>query len=159
MNQRILLCVSLILVLAGCAPGPVSSGGICQSMPAIAKAFYDANDAGQTDTSLSYLTEDVSLVFWAEGTNGHHVSQKFAVGKDQVALHLSEPGFRRTATQAGGPNFCETEISPVGNKLTFKLVPDRLHPNGRTYNPYVVELVFNRCKIEIIKVVERVTWL
>jgi hypothetical protein len=44
-------------------------------------------------------------------------------------------------------------------KMTFKLMPDRVHPNGRLYNHYLVEAFFSGCKIELLKVVERVTWL
>jgi hypothetical protein len=57
------------------------------------------------------------------------------------------------------PNYREEKRRQTGNVLRFDLTPDRIRPNGRPFNPYSVELVLSGCQIEIIKVIERVTWL
>jgi hypothetical protein len=128
-------------------------------MKQIADGFLAANDKGNLDESLSYMTDDVALVYWAEGANGHHVNYDFAVGPENVKEFLGQAGLRTQALGPDLPNFTQEELQVTGSKVTFKLMPDRIRPNGRPYNHYVVELVFSGCKIEIIKLVERVTWL
>jgi hypothetical protein len=87
------------------------------------------------------------------------MSPEFAVGKQQVAARLAEPGLRRLALDPSRPNFTIENRQQTGGVLRFQLLPDRLRDNGRPFNHYSVELVFNGCLIEIIKLVERVTWL
>jgi hypothetical protein len=125
----------------------------------VAEDFYTANDAGDYDASLGLLTDDVVLVTWATGANGYHMSARFAVGKNQVLEWLGEPGMRRVAVDPERPSFQEANQQWKGNTLRFELMPDRLRDNGRPFNHYSVELVFDGCRIEIIKLVERVTWL
>ena len=52
----------------------------------IVNDFYAANDTSQLVPTLSYLTEDVIFVFWAEGINGHHMGLNTAVSKDQIEI-------------------------------------------------------------------------
>ncbi len=157
--RRALAMVFLILPLfAACLGQPAADSNGCD-LRQVAENFYAANDQQNSDTSLSLLTDDVSLISWATGANGYHMSASLTIGKDQVAKHLKDPGLDRLASTTGYPNFKEENEQVTGNSVHFDLMPDRNRPNGRPYNHYSVELVFTGCKIEIIKVVERVTWL
>jgi hypothetical protein len=131
----------------------------CPDPAPIVKAFYDANDASQFDASLALLADDATLDSWAQGINGHHMIQKHLVGKEQIRAVLGNPGLRRISDQPDRPIFHETDLQVSGNKVTFALQPDRVHPNGRPYNPYTVEIVFEGCKIKSLTVIERVMWL
>ena len=154
-----------ILILTGCTAPPSTgqltpvTAGSCPDLMKVANAFYDSNDASHLDTSLSFLTDDVIMVFWAEGINGHYMDKKVVIGKDQMGSNLNQPGLHRKSGVPNLPNFKEDHIRQAGNQLIFNLTPDRNHPDGRPYNPYVIELVFSGCKIEIIKIVERITWV
>jgi hypothetical protein len=152
----------LIVMLSACA-SPVNqtqSVKTCPDIKSVVEAFYAANDASQFATSMQYLTDDISLVTWAEGANGYHVSAHFAVGKNQILAFLGKPGLKRTSSGQNLPNFTMQEIQIAPSKMTFKLMADRLHPNStRPYNHYLVEVFFSGCKIEVLKVVERVIWL
>ena len=176
MKKSPLLFVSILamLVLTACSPtglgkasigstpsstSPASTPASCANPMQVIDAFYAANDASRFDESVSYLTDDVTLVTWAEGANGHHMTANFAVGKDDIREFLSHPGLRMKASQEGLPNYTRQEVQVTDGKVQFKLVPDRPHPDGRPYNPYAVEVVFSGCKIEMLKVVERVSWL
>jgi hypothetical protein len=132
---------------------------LCGDAWATAEAFYEASDAGDSESAVALLTDDVSLISWATGANGYHMSPEFSVGKQQVAIRLAEPGLRRLALDPSRPNFTIENRQQTGGVLRFQLLPDRLRDNGRPFNHYSVELVFNGCLIEIIKLVERVTWL
>ncbi len=164
MKKRLLLVILFSSLLAACA-APVSLEGEATAIPAcrdplrVVEAFYNANDAGDAAAALKLVTEDAALVFWAEGANGHHVSYDFAVGKDNLAAWLAKPGLRRAAAANDRPSFHMEKAQADGNVVRFMLMPDRLRENGRPFNHYAVEMVFNGCQIEIIKVVERVTWL
>jgi len=156
--------LSILLLLAACAPRAArrqANAGetLCADPGKVADEFYAANDAGDSAASLALLTDDVVLVTWATGANGYHMSPSFAIGKNQVSERLGAPGLRRTAVADGRPNFSEQDRRQEGNTLRFQLLPDRLRQNGRPFNHYSVELVFQGCQIEIIKLVERVTWL
>jgi hypothetical protein len=131
----------------------------CSDGRKVVEAFYAANDASQFAASVEYLTDDVVLVTWAEGANGHHMRMESAVGKDQVKDFLGKPGMKRTADQPNMPNYAMQEIRLSEMKMSFKLLPDRHHPDNRPYNPFEVEVFFSGCHIEILKVVERVMWL
>ncbi len=131
----------------------------CSDAAAIVKTFYDANDASKFDTSLALLADDATLDSWAQGINGHHMTTKHLVGKEQIRAVLGDPGLRHLSSQPDGPIFHETGLQVSGNKVTFALEPDRAHPNGRPYNPYTVEIVFEGCKIKSLTVIERVMWL
>jgi hypothetical protein len=72
---------------------------------------------------------------------------------------LNQPGLKRKADQANLPNYAMQDVQLSGLKVSFMLVPDRLDPNNRPINPYQVEAFFSGCQIEVLKVVERVTWL
>lgn len=138
---------------------PSQSAKTCPDIQNVVEAFYASNDAAQYTQSLQYLTDDISLVTWAEGANGYHVSAKFAVGKNQILPFLEKPGLKRDINQPNWTNYTLQVVQVSEGKMTFKLMPDRLHPNGRPYNHYLVEAFFSGCKIELLKVVERVTWL
>ena len=142
-------------VVAQVTPTPVD----CPDMASIVKAFYDANDASKFDASLALLADDGTLDSWAEGINGHHMIQHHLVGKEQIRAVLGNSGLRRISSQPNGPIFHETDLQVSGNKVDFALEPDRAHPNGRPYNPYTVEIVFEGCKIKSLTVIERVMWL
>ena len=166
MNKTINFFVLIsILGLTGCSaqPTPASLTTVtvdtCPDLMKVAYAFYHSNDASQRDASLSYLTDDVAMVYWAEGANGHHMTQRLVVGKDQMGVNLDQPGLHLKSTGPDLPNYQPDHILQTGKQLTFHLTPDRTHPGGRPYNPYIVELIFSGCRIEIIKIVERVSWL
>jgi hypothetical protein len=125
---------------------------LCRDPWKVAEEFYQANDAGDFTTSLELLTDDVVLVTWAQGANGYHMSARFTVGKNQILEWLGKPGLRRVAESSDRPNFKEANQRSVGNTLRFELMPDRVRDNGRPFNHYSVELVFNGCQIEIINV-------
>jgi hypothetical protein len=154
-----------LLVLTSCLPGQAAAAvtptaaSACPNLVTVANAFYDANDSGQLVQSLSYLTEDVIMVFWAEGINGHHMGQKVVIGKEQIKDALDDPGLHRVARGPDLPNFTQDTISQNGSQLIFHLTPDRTHPDGRPYDPYVVEMIFSGCRIDILKITERVTWV
>jgi hypothetical protein len=165
-NTRLVCCVVCLILLLAAACAGMPGGGqtnvgeeLCHDPWEVAEEFYRANDEGDFDASLKLLTDDVALVTWATGANGYHVSARFAIGKNQVLEWLGEPGMRRAAVNPERPNFQEANRRSLGNTLSFELMPDRLRENGRPFNHYSVKLVFKGCKIEIIKLVERVTWL
>jgi hypothetical protein len=176
MKRTSLICLSLIVlsVLAACGPVPATEGAAqgtdsagsasatatpCANPVQVIDSLYAADDADQYNQSVSYLTDDVSLVFWAEGVNGRHMTAAFAVGKDQIQDFLKKPGMRTKAAGPNLPNFTRDRLVASPTKVAFMLEPDRKHPDGTPYNPYSVEVFFNGCKIELIKLVERVTWL
>lgn len=157
-------CLFIFLFLTACNTQTQNNQGkgnveVCSDPIKVAKDFYAANDIGDLATGLKLLTDDVVLVSWAEGANGHHMTSNLAVGKDQVTGHLAEPGLRRIATGSGRPNFQMENWQVTGNIVRFELTPDRMRKDRRPFNPYSVEMILNGCQIEIIKVVERVTWL
>ncbi len=158
------LCLNAILLwatLAACGSQSAQAQATkpCSDPQKVIEAFYAANDAGQFATSLQYLTDDITLFGWAEGANGRHMTIYVAVGGNQVQNFLAKPGLRRIQNQPNLPNYTMQDIQLSGLKVTFMLMPDRLHPNNRPYNHYSVEAFFSGCQIEILKVVERVTWL
>jgi hypothetical protein len=151
-----------ILVTSGCtpaAPASTAAASACPDLIKVANAFYTANDAAQLVSSMAFFTEDVIMVFWAEGINGHHMGQKVVIGKDQFAAELNDPGLHLKASSSALPNFQIDTINQAGNQLTFHLTPDRVHADGRPFDPYVVEMVFSGCRIEILKIIERITWV
>ena len=81
------------------------------------------------------------------------------MGKDQILSFLKKPGMRTKAVGEGQPNFSRDRLIVSPGKVQFMLEPDRKHPDGTPYNPYSVEVFFSGCKIEVIKLVERVVWL
>ncbi len=165
---KIVAWTGLIILLMGCSVAKAQSGTTadvtptsagCPDLASLVKSFYDANDAAQFDTSLALLADDATLDSWAQGINGHHMTQKHLVGKEQIRAVLGNPGLRHISGQPNGPIFHETGLQVSGNKVDFALEPDRAHPNGRPYNPYTVEIVFEGCKIKSLTVIERVMWL
>ncbi len=130
----------------------------CPSAMAVVKTLYDSDEAGRLDASLELLTDDISLTYWAQGLNGHHMSSKALSGKDQIRSMLDQPGFRWTNGKQDGPVFQMSEFQTSGDSLTFMLRPDRIRPDGRPYNPYQVKITFAGCKIKQLNVIEFVTW-
>ncbi len=126
---------------------------------AVVQAFYDSNDAGRFDTSLSLLTDDATLATWSEGVNGYHMRERHLTGKGEIRKALGDPGLRRTTGQSDGPIYEETEVKISGDSLRFTLRPDRLRPNGKPYHPYQVDVRLAGCKIRALTVIELVTWL
>ncbi len=166
---QIIAWAGLIVLLAGCsvaqaqqktAVDVTSMPAECPNVASIVKTFYDANDASKFDTSLALLADDATLDSWAQGINGHHMTTKHLVGKEQIRTVLGNSGLRHISSQADGPIFHETDLQVSGNKVTFALEPDRVHPNGgRPYNPFTVTVIFEGCKIKSLTVIERVMWL
>ncbi len=163
MKRQALLLITIIVLatLSGCAgsANQNQSAQACPDLTKIVEAFYAANDGSQFETSVQYLTDDVVLITWAEGANGHHMIFDSAIGKDQVKNLLGKPGLKRTANQPDLPNFTMQEVRVSPSKVAFKLMPDRLGQDNRPRNFYTVEVFFSGCQIEILKVVERITWL
>jgi len=158
--MKVMRAILIFFFLAGCTrAGLPGSTAACRDLAQVAEAFYDANDDSRFEDSLALLTQDVAMVTWAEGANGHHMIANFTVGKDQILEYLPNPGLSRTARQPDRPNYRPDEMRVDGKTVTFMLWPDRKRPDGRSFNPYAVKMVFSGCQIEIIKVVERVTWL
>lgn len=152
------------LLAAGCiglpGGGPAAlEGELCADPWAAVEAFYAANDAGDFDAALDLLSDDPALIAWAQGANGYHMSAHFAVGKGQIRERLGDDGLRIAVNHPERPNFSIQDRQAEGNTLRFELLPDRLRPDGRPFNHFAVEMVFKGCKIDIIKLVERVTWL
>ena len=143
------------ITLAAAATTPTS----CPDPMAIIRVFYDANDAARFEVSLGFLTEDATLTSWAEGVNGHHMREEHLTGKAQIRPALGDLGLRRTSGQPDGPIYHETRVQVAGDHVTFILEPDRRRPNGKPYNPYRVEAVFDGCKIKSLTVIDLVTWL
>jgi hypothetical protein len=161
-TKAILLNLVLLLATLSACGGQANqnqAGQTCPDLTKVVEAFYAANDASQFATSSQYLTDDVVLVEWAQGANGYHMGSFFAIGKGQIQSFLSQPGLKRKADQANLPNYAMQDVQLSGLKVSFMLVPDRLDPNNRPVNPYQVEAFFSGCQIEVLKVVERVTWL
>lgn len=131
----------------------------CVNPLATIQAMYDADDRGQFETSLALLTDQVTLTSWAEGANGHHMTEKSLQGKMQVRTVLGDPGLTRTSGKPGAPVFHVEQARASGDKLTFMLEPDRLRANGKPYNDYKVEAEFAGCQIRALTVIELVTWL
>jgi hypothetical protein len=151
-----------VLLLTSCSAiqsAQASTSSSCSSLVQVVKDFYTANDTHQLVPTLSYLTEDVIFVFWAEGINGHHMGLNTAIGKDQIVPFLVNSGLHFKAIGPDLPNFSMDHLVQAGNQIVFNLTPDRTHTNGRPYDPYVVTMVFSGCRIEIIKLIERVTWV
>jgi ABC-type transport system substrate-binding protein len=136
---------------------PVITG--CPDPLAVIKTLYDADGAGQFDTSLALFSEDASFAFWAQGINNHHMSEMHLTGQQQIRSVLAHPGLIRTSGEPDAPVFQQGEVTASGNQLTFMLRPDRIRPNGRPYNPYRVQVTFDGCQIKSLTVIELVTWL
>jgi ABC-type transport system substrate-binding protein len=136
---------------------PVVTG--CSSALAVVKNLYTADSAGQLDASLALFSSDATFASWAQGINGHHMIEKHLSGLRQIRTVLGGPGLVYSSGAANAPIFKQTEVSASGSQLNFKLRPDRLRPNGRQYNPYQVQVVFDGCKIKSMTVIELVTWL
>ena len=170
-----LLGFILLLYMAGCVPAgaqakpaavpvlpsPTANPGVtgCVNALALVKTLYDSNSAGQFDTSLALFTDDATFASWAQGINDHHMSELQLAGKDQIRTVLGQPGLVYTSGAPDAPFFKQSEVAVSGNQLTFMFRPDRLRPNGRQYNPYKVQVIFNGCKIKSLTVIELVTWL
>jgi hypothetical protein len=165
MIRKIYFLLIVTMVLTGCSGQPVpvqatpTTASACPDLMKVANSFYAENDSARRNQTLSHLTEDVILVFWAEGINGHHMTQKVVIGKDQMAVSLEQPGLHLKSAGQELPNYLPDNISQVGNQLKFNLTPDRAHADGRPYNPFVIEIIFSGCRMDIIKIVERVTWV
>ncbi len=147
---------------AGTAPAADALLPVCATQRQVVEEFYAANDAGDFETSLTYLTNDVVFVGWDEGMNGRHLDQKSSVGKEYIEPFLGQDGLRLRSAREGLDQALRFEIQAwrqTGNQVFFRLMPDRDRPNGRQYNPYAVEIIFRGCQIELIKVTERITWV
>ena len=166
--MQVIAWAGLMLLLANCSVAQAQQKAAadltpmpaeCPDAASIVKTFYDANDAAKFDTSLALLADDATLDTWAQGINGHHMTQHHLVGKEQIRAALGNSGLSHISSLPNGPIFHETDLQVSGNKVSFALEPDRVHPNGRPYNPYTVEIVFEGCQIKSLTVIERVMWL
>lgn len=129
----------------------------CPGYLAVIKAFYDANDEGSYDDSLSLLKLDASVVTWGEGVHGRHWHETHLTGMDNIRTVLSNRGFRRIQEQPDATVYHESEFQITGNQVVFYLRPDRLGRNGQPHNPYMVTIIMDGCKIQTMDVVERFT--
>lgn len=141
------------------AAAPGVSPSSCPDPMAIMKVFYDANDASRFDVSLGLFAENATLSSWAEGINGHHMRERHLTGKTQIRSALGDQGLRRTSDRPDGPIYQVTRAKVSGDHVSFMLEPDRQRPNGKAYNPFRVEAVFEGCKIKSLTVIDSVTWL
>jgi hypothetical protein len=128
----------------------------CLNPRGVIRAFYDANDAGNSDASLALLTPDANLTTYAEGVNGRHWKE-ITLSGEQIRGVLGRRGLRRDSGIPDQPVFHETEFKLTENQAFFMLRPDRTGPGGRQYDPYEVTAVFLGCKIKSLTVVERFT--
>src|SRR5512143_3085811 len=94
---QIFVWAGLIVLLAGCnvaqaqqkvAADVTPMPAECPDAASIVKTFYDANDAAKFDASLAWLADDATLDSWAQGINGHHMTAKHLVGKEQIRAAL-----------------------------------------------------------------------
>jgi hypothetical protein len=171
MNRRAIFCLSLILIslLTACQPipatgaqataNPIATPVPCADPMKAIDGLYAADDAAQYDKAAGYFTDDGTIVTWIEGVNGRHLQPVMKVGKDQIVELLNKAGLRTQAVSPDLPNYTRDRLVSSPTKVSFMLEPDRKHPDGRPYNPFSVEVFFSGCQIELIKVVERVTWL
>ena len=138
--------------------GPAAAAG-CPDAMAVIKSLYDADSAGQFDTSLALFSDDATFASWSQGVNGHHMIEKHLTGKQQIRTVLGNPGLVRSSGTPNAPVFQQSEVTTSGNQVTFMLRPDRLRTNGKPYNPYQVQVIFEGCKIKSLTVIEMITWL
>jgi hypothetical protein len=131
----------------------------CSDPVAVVKALYTSINSGQYDASLAFFASDATLSSWAEGINGHHMTEKDYSGLEQLRTAFTNPGLRLNSGQPDSPIYHEDKYKAAGNKVTLMLIPDRVHPDGRPYNPYTITVIFDGCKIKSMTVVEQVTWL
>ncbi|MGA2377959.1 MAG: hypothetical protein ABSG85_01485 [Spirochaetia bacterium] len=125
---------------------------------AVIRTFYDSNDASRFSASLACLHPGLVFTSWAEGVNGRHWHEKKLVGRQKIVPFLGDRGLRRIPGARGGPAYRETEEVVGPDRVTFMLRPDRRSPDGRPYNPYRVEAVFDGCAIVQLTVVELISW-
>ncbi|MGO8695379.1 MAG: hypothetical protein ACLQMF_17090 [Rectinemataceae bacterium] len=122
-------------------------------------SFYDANDAGRFDLSLSMVADNVAFDSWAQAINGNHLGTRHLVGKDALRPYLGERGLCRNFYGPGGPFYRLRSIRVSGGKVSFELLPDRTTASGRPYNTYRGEFVFAEGRIRAITMVEIIGWL
>lgn len=149
--------VSLQAQTSGSGPGAP-----CSDPLAVLKAFFDANDARRFDAGAKLLSDDVTFATWATGVNGYIMVQRHLKGKKEVRKFLPQGrGLRWHLPDSPphGPVYHETRISVSGSDVQLMLEPDRKRPDGRLYNPFSIEAVFDGCRIKSLTVIERVTWL
>ena len=135
-----------------------AAAGGCPDKMAVIRTFYDSNDASRFSASLACLHPGLVFTSWAEGVNGRHWHEKKLVGRQKIVPFLGDRGLRRIPGARGGPAYRETEEVAEPDRVTFMLRPDRRSPDGRPYNPYRVEAVFDGCAIVQLTVVELISW-
>ncbi len=153
--------LTFTMLMAGCnavEQHPPTATPACADAVAIITAFYDANDAGRYDESLGYLLPDAALTTWAEGVNGRHWQEKQLTGREEIREVLSNRGLSRTSGQPDDPIFQMEDMQVSGDRVTFYLRPDRTGRDGKPYNPYRVEAIFEGCKIKSLTVIEFISW-
>ncbi len=91
--------------------------------------------------------------------NGRHWHERHYRGLSEIKNLLDSRGFCRVTDDLNDPRFVEKEIKVSSNQIVFMLRPDRLSMNGRSYNPYHVEVTFEKCKIKTMIVVEYISWV
>ncbi|HVO38820.1 MAG TPA: hypothetical protein VMV03_07305 [Spirochaetia bacterium] len=139
-----------------------SQGTPCSDPMAVVRSFYDATDSLHFTEGLKYFTDDATFDTWATGVNGYIMAKRHLTGKKQIGAYLKNArGLRHRLPDSppDGPIYHETRLSVSGSTVQFMLEPDRKRPNGRLYNPFSIEVIFDACRIKSLTVIERVTWL
>lgn len=148
-----LLILLTLLFVGACHRNP------CADREGIIKDLYDSTDSLQFEKSLSFFSTDAELITWAEGIHGRHWDETHYYGTDQIRNALTKRGLRRISDKPDSPIFHETEFKISGDKVEFMLRPDRLSKDNRQYNPYIVTVIFENCKIKQMTVIEFITWV
>ena len=163
-NDKVLRTVTFAVVLAVTLPfaaGGQAASGFLDPLNVV-QAFYHANDMGQFEAALKFVAEDIKFDTWATGANGYMMAQRHLTGRKALLAFLPNArGVRHRLPDhpLDGPVYHETQLSISGNKVTFRLEPDRKAPDGRPYTPFSVEAIVNGCQIKTLTVIERVTQL
>ncbi|MDA8425799.1 MAG: hypothetical protein M0Z80_06635 [Treponema sp.] len=149
------MSIAALLAIAGV----VLSCGPAHEERRVLAAFYDANDAGRFDLSLSMVSENVAFDSWAQAINGNHLGTRHLEGKEALRPYLGKRGLCRNFYGPDGPFYLLRSIRASGSKVSFELIPDRTTPSGRPYNIYRGEFTFEGGLIRAITMVEVIGWL
>jgi len=155
----LLLATTLLSRAEAQAPSPSAP---CSDPLAVIKAFYDSNDAGQFDSSMSYVADTIAFATWATGVNGRQMMLRHLNGKKALRAFLPHGRglrWRLPDSPPDGPVYHENRVNVSGNEVKLMLEPDRKRPNGGLYNYFSIDATLDGCRIKTLTVIEQITWL